>query len=136
MFAIAGGAKPLNYQNDPKINDRLKELEAKINSESPQTTQTTSPSNLKINLKTFYDKFIVWFNHLPKAGQIAIASVGLIAGLALLKTLIELISLAITLAVVGVIVYIGYQIFQSSQKSKINDITSPTYRERSDKGNF
>lgn len=106
----------MNYQNDPKINRRLEQLEAEVN---PNTPINPTPSDLNSSLKTLYGQLMAHFKRLPKAGQIVIVSVGVIAGLALLKTLVELISLAISLAVVGAIVYIGYQVFKSSQKPKI-----------------
>ncbi|MDY7024569.1 MAG: hypothetical protein SWJ54_25015, partial [Cyanobacteriota bacterium] len=65
-----------------------------------------------------YSQFLVWFKDLPTLGQAAVVVVGLAVGLTLLRTVAELISLAISLAVVGVIVYIGYQIFKSSKFSK------------------
>lgn len=104
----------MNYQDDPKVKQRLEDLESEFN----QTSFLNSQSNFSQKLKTLYNQFLTWFKDLPKVGQIIVGVVGLAAGLTLLRTVVELISLAITLAVVGVIVYIGYQFFKSSKFSK------------------
>ncbi len=104
----------MNYQDDPKVKQRLEDLEAEFN----PTSFLGSKSDFSQKLKTFYNQFLTWFQQLPKVGQIIVGVVGLAAGLTLLRTVVELISLAITLAVVGVIGYIGYQFFKSSKFSK------------------
>lgn len=110
----------MSYQDDRDVKRRLEDLEAEIGSSS-QFQPPPASANLTASLKTFYGQFIVWLKELPKAGQIVVGVVGLAAVLALLKALAELISLAIGLAVVGAIVYIGYQLFKSSKSSNLND---------------
>ncbi|ERT06136.1 hypothetical protein M595_3937 [Lyngbya aestuarii BL J] len=108
----------MSYQQDDNhVKRRLEELEAELKQPQP-VSQKSSPSDFRSTVKTLYNQFLVWFKELPKLGQAAIVVVGLAMGLTLLRTLAELISLAISLAVVGVIVYIGYQIFKSSKFSK------------------
>ncbi len=104
----------MTYQNDPKTKRRLEDLEDELNQTRPliNTDQFSEP------LKKGYQQFMTWFQELPKAGQIIVGVVGVAAGLMLLRTLVQLISLAITLAVVGIILYIGYQLFKSSKFSK------------------
>lgn len=108
----------MNYQqDDPNVKRRLEELEAELKQPQP-AGNPSSNTDFIATVKTLYNQFLVWFKDLPKLGQAAIVIVGLAMGLTLLRTIAELISLAISLAVVGVIVYIGYQIFKSSKFSK------------------
>lgn len=108
----------MNYpQDDPNVKRRLEELEAELKQPQPVSSSSSSPNFIE-TVKTLYNQFLVWFKELPKLGQAAIVVVGLAMGLTLLRTLAELISLAISLAVVGGILYIGYKIFKSSKFSK------------------
>ncbi|MEB3278192.1 MAG: hypothetical protein VKK42_04630 [Lyngbya sp.] len=108
----------MNYQQDDnQVKRRLEELEAELKQPQPVSNNTSTPNFIE-TVKTFYNQFLVWFKELPKLGQAAVVVVGLATGLTLLRTVAELISLAISLAVIGVIVYIGYQIFKSSKFSK------------------
>ncbi len=108
----------MNNQDDNYVKRRLQDLEAELNQPQPMSNSSSTPNNFIETVKTLYNQFLVWFKDLPKLGQAAVVVVGLATGLTLVRTLAELISLAISLAVVGGIVYIGYQIFKSSKFSK------------------
>lgn len=105
----------MNSHNDPNFKQKLEDLESEI----PYTPQPMREQiNLPQTVKTFYNQFLIWFKDLPQAGQIVVAVAGLATGFAVLKLAVELISMAISLAVVAVVIYIGYQFFKSSQSSK------------------
>ena len=101
----------MSYQNDPRTKRRLEDLEAELNNPQP----LINSDKFSEPLKKGYQQFLAWFQELPKAGQIVVAVVAVAAAVMLLQTLVQLISLAITLAVVGIIVYIGYQLFKASK---------------------
>lgn len=101
----------MSYQDDPKVKRKLEDLEADLHNTRP----LINSDKFSEPLKKGYQQFLGWFKDLPKVGQIVVAVVGIAAALTLLRTLVELISLAITLAVIGIIVYIGYQLFKSSK---------------------
>ena len=105
----------MNSHNDPNFKQKLEDLESEI----PYTPQPMQGQiNLPQTLKTFYNQFLIWFKDLPQVGQIIVAVAGLATGFAVLKLAVELISMVVSLAVVAVVIYIGYQFFKSSQSSK------------------
>lgn len=105
----------MNSHNEPNFKQKLEDLD----SETPYSPQPMKAnSSLPETLKTSYNQFLIWFKDLPQVGQIVVAVAGLATGFAVLKLAVELISMAISLAVVAVVIYIGYQFFKSSQSSK------------------
>ncbi|MGB3536266.1 MAG: hypothetical protein WBA13_22460 [Microcoleaceae cyanobacterium] len=101
----------MSYQNDKDVKRKLEDLEAEFH----ETQPLINSDKFSEPIKKGYQQFLVWFKDLPKIGQIVVAVLAVAAGLMLLQTVVRLISLAITLAVVGIIVYIGYQLFKSSK---------------------
>lgn len=107
----------MNYQNNFNWQQAFGELKAKLD---------RSPL-LKLNLdsypalQTFYNQFLDKFQRLPKPGQVAVFAVGAIVFLTVFNTVVQLISALITLAVVGVLIYIAYQLAISPQSSNNND---------------
>jgi hypothetical protein len=101
----------MSYQNEKDVKRKFEDLEAELHDTQPliNTDKFSEP------IKKGYQQFLVWFKDLPKTGQIVVAVLTVAAGLMLLQTVVRLISLAITLAVIGIIVYIGYQLFKSSK---------------------
>lgn len=105
--------------NQPNFNwqQALGELKAKLD---------RSPL-LKVNLdsypaaQTFYNQFLDKFQRLPKPGQVAVFVVGAIIVLTVFNTLVQLISALITLAVLGVLIYIAYKLAISPQSSNTNN---------------
>ncbi|MGF1490961.1 MAG: hypothetical protein ACFBSC_00595 [Microcoleaceae cyanobacterium] len=104
----------MSFQDDQDVKRRLEDLEAEIN-QQPVARSTQSSSK---TVKVYYQQFLSWFKDLPTAGQIVVGILGVFAGLALLKLVIQLISLAFSLAIVGGLGYIAYQIFKQTRSSK------------------
>ncbi|MGB7710207.1 MAG: hypothetical protein WBL95_11850 [Microcoleus sp.] len=107
----------MNYQNNFNWQQAFGELKAKLE---------RSPL-MKMNLdnypavQTFYNQFLNKFQSLPKPGQVAVFAVGAIIVLTVFNTVVQLISALITLAVLGVLIYIAYKLAISPQSSNNND---------------
>ncbi|MFM9266512.1 hypothetical protein [Tychonema sp. BBK16] len=107
----------MNYQNNFNWQQALGELKAKLD---------RSPL-IKINLdnypavQTFYNQFLEKFQSLPKPGQVAVFAVAAIILLTVFNTVVQLISALITLAVLGVLIYITYKLAISPNSSNTND---------------
>ena len=107
----------MNYQNNFNWQQAFGELKAKLE---------RSPL-MKMNLdhypavQTFYNQFLNKFQSLPKAGQVAVFAIGAIIVLTVFNTVVQLISALITLAVLGVLIYIAYKLAISPQSSNNND---------------
>jgi hypothetical protein len=103
-------------QNNFEIEEKLQELEKEINRTNPSEVKPESP----VTVSTVSDRFLQWFQALPKGGQVAVLIVGVIASLTLVKILVELISLSIGLGFMAVLLYLGYKLFLGSNTSNNN----------------
>jgi hypothetical protein len=107
----------MNYQNNFNWQQAFGELKAKLE---------RSPL-MKMNLdnypavQTFYNQFLNKFQRLPKPGQVAVFAVGAIIVLTVFNTVVQLIYALITLAILGVLIYIAYKLAISPQSSNNND---------------
>ena len=106
----------MNPQNNFNWQQTFASLKAKL--ERSQLINWNSPSYQGV--KTSYDRFLDKFQRLPKPGQIAVFAVGAVIVLTVFNTVVQLISAMITLAVLGVLIYIGYKL-AISPDSKTND---------------
>jgi type III secretory pathway component EscU len=96
----------MNPQNNFNLQQAFGELKAKL--ERSQLTNWNSDSYQVV--KNSYDRLLEKFQKLPKPAQVAVFAVGAIVLLTIFNTVVQLISAMITLAVIGVLVYIGYKL--------------------------
>jgi hypothetical protein len=107
----------MNPQNNFNWQQKFGEVKAKLD---------RSPL-FKLNLdnypavQTLYNQSLDRFQRLPKPGQVAVFAVGAIILLTVFNTVLQLISALITLAVLGVLIYIAYKLVISPQSSNSND---------------
>lgn len=59
-----------------------------------------------------------WFNQLSSGGKLAVGIIAAIVGFAILRSVLQLVASLISLAVLGVILYLVYRFFISSKSSK------------------
>lgn len=116
----------MNPQNQSDWERKLQELEVEIyqtpsnssmsNSE-PQNPQTnfskTSPQLQKLWLQVRN-----WFNNLPKGGKAIALLVAIVVGFSLLRTVLQLISALIGMAILGVLLYAAYKFFIAPPSSQ------------------
>lgn len=126
----------MNQQNSPTDwEKRLEELEAEVNASSKTNQKTSaeqdyvspsspaSPVNAKSGEFTNKVQGITlqvrrWFDQLPIVGKVIVVAVGFGIGLSLLKTVFQLITSLLTLAIIGALGYVGYQVFISPKKNQ------------------
>jgi hypothetical protein len=96
----------MNPPNDPKVKTKIPE----VFPADPVTKSSIIPKDLINSLKNTYQHLQLWFQALPAWGQIGLVIGGAVVALNVLKTVMQLISLSITLAILGVIIYFGYKI--------------------------
>jgi hypothetical protein len=107
----------MNSQNNFNWQQAFGELKAKL--ERSQLVNLNADSYQAV--KTSYNRLLDKFQKLPKPGQVAVFAVGAIVLLTVFNTVVQLISAMITLAVLGVLIYIGYKLAISPDSSKTND---------------
>ncbi|BBD66419.1 hypothetical protein NIES4072_63120 [Nostoc commune NIES-4072] len=106
----------MNPQREEDLQRRLNKLEAEINS-SPEVVpqpqkQTEASIFTKFNLQL--ERFQIWFNSLSGTKKLVVSGVTVLVGLAMLQAVFKLVASVISLALLAVLVYVGYKIFVSS----------------------
>ena len=105
----------MNSQPEQDVDRRLEQLESELN--SPRSTLPVSQSQtseriqkdtpIQPQLKRVFN----WFNSLPSWGKLTVIGVGAIVGIAILRAVLSLVAAAISLSVLGVLLYLAYQFF-------------------------
>ncbi len=107
----------MNPEDHRRLERQLENLEAELNQQKlQQSSFDTSQS-----IQSLYSQFIIWYQGLTRVGQVAVIVGGALIGLSLVSTVVKLISLALNLAVLGVIVYVAYKFFLAPQATNNND---------------
>ena len=107
----------MNPQNNFKWQQAFAELKAKL--ERSALIKQNPDSYLAVG--TFYNQLFDKFQRLPKPGQVAAFALGSIIVLTVFNSVVQLISALMTLAVLGVLIYIAYKLAISPQSSNTND---------------
>lgn len=105
----------MKENNQERLQQKLKEIEAQLKSDSP-LKPTPELSN---SLKSFYEQVLTWYKGLPTWGKGGTMIVGLMLSLSVFRTVLNLINLGMTLAVIGVGGYFAYKLFLASESSNI-----------------
>ena len=107
----------MNPQNNFKWQQAFGELKAKL--ERSSLIKQNSDSYQAVG--TFYNQLLDKFQRLPKPGQVVAFAAGSIIVLTVFNSVVQLISALMTLAVLGVLIYIAYKLAISPQSSNTND---------------
>jgi len=121
----------MNQPNSPTDwEKRLQELEAEVNASGQQQDQTTqqdsvSPSSPAGSESGQFSRRVQgvalqvrrWFDQLPLLGKVIVGAVAVGISLSLLKTVFQLITSVLTLAIIGALGYVAYQVFIGSKNN-------------------
>jgi hypothetical protein len=114
----------MNQPHNQDYNRRLEELEAELESErSSATGQTPIGQRFQryINrehTQAAIEKTRQWFNRLPTSGKVTVAVVAVLVGFSVLASILQLVASLVALAILGVILYLVYKFFISSESSQ------------------
>ncbi|MBE9123420.1 MULTISPECIES: hypothetical protein [Microcoleaceae] len=103
----------MNPQNKFNLQQAIAQLKAKVERSS---LIQQNPDSYQA-LGTFYNQFLDKFQKLPKPGQVAVFAVGAIVVLTVFNSIVQLISALMSLAVLGVLIYIAYKLAISADSS-------------------
>ncbi len=103
----------MKENNQERLQQKLKEIEAQLKSDSP-LKPTPELSN---SVKSLYEQVLIWYKGLPSWGKGGTMIVGLMLSLSVFRTILNLINLGMTLAVIGVGGYFAYQLLLASESS-------------------
>ncbi len=114
----------MNHQENQDNERRLQELELELEKEplpsiDTQTGQPIQPmSNRSQQLTTVFNQLANWFNNLPSAAKVAVMIIAALLGFSILRSVLQLLASLISLAILGVILYLVYKFFVTSQSLK------------------
>lgn len=103
----------MKENNQERIKQKLQEIESQLKSDS-RLKPTPELSN---SVQSLYNQLLIWYKGLPTWGKGGTILVGLMLSLSLLRTVLNLINLSMTLAVIGVGGYFAYKLFFASESS-------------------
>jgi len=107
----------MNPQPEEDLQHRLEKLEAEINTSSevvPQPQEQKQTSQPGANLNLYLKRFQSWFNSLSGTKKWIVSGVTVLVGFAMVQAVFKLVASVISLAVLAVLVYVGYKFFVSS----------------------
>ncbi|AFZ21637.1 hypothetical protein Mic7113_6037 [Allocoleopsis franciscana PCC 7113] len=114
----------MNPQENPDYERRLQELEAELNKDKPLPSVEMpfrQPLERYINrsqIESSRNRVLNWFNSLPKPGKVAVVAIAVIVGASLFLSLLRLVASLISLAILGVILYLVYKFFVTPPSPK------------------
>lgn len=114
----------MSFSERDDIQSKLDEMEADLN----QKTVTSSTDNSQPTLPQFeidpspqvrdwIDKTKNTFNSLPKFGKVAVAIGGVWLSFSIVGAVLHVVSSVFTLAAIGLLLYVGYRLFGSSESN-------------------
>ncbi|MGB5963614.1 MAG: hypothetical protein WBG73_23460 [Coleofasciculaceae cyanobacterium] len=113
----------MNPQENQDPQRRLQELEKEINQENLKAVGTRIGQQLQQNLdspqlSSTFNQVANWFKSLPSVAKVAVAIVAALMGISLLSSIMKLVAAVISLAILGVILYLGYKYLILPQSPK------------------
>lgn len=112
----------MNPQPEEDWQRRLQQIEAEINStsvdfEEPREKNQKSPST-SLNVKPRLGQLQLWFKNLNTPAKLIVVGVGLVLGFAMLQAVAKLVASLISVALLALLVYLGYKFFVSGSLDK------------------
>ena len=115
----------MNPQENRDYDRRLQELETELEKDKPLLSPETQPGQLEerpVNdsqpAQSVLNQFTTWFNSLPSAGKVAVVALAAILGFSLLRSVLQLVASLISLAILGVLLYLVYKFFVAPRSSQ------------------
>jgi hypothetical protein len=110
----------MNSQPEEDLQRRLQNLEAEIKSTGVNTqgpkAQTPITSFFKWNL--YLERCRIWFNSLSTIKKLAVTGIVMLLTVWMVQTVFALVASVISLAMLAVLVYLGYKFFIANRKAK------------------
>ncbi|WP_017653361.1 hypothetical protein [Fortiea contorta] len=106
----------MNPESEQELQRRLKQLEAEIKSSS---TEDPRLQTLLGSLEAQIRRSLDWVKSLSTTKRLAVFGIAALVGIFLLQTVLKLVASVISMALLAVLVYLGYKFFvSSSQENK------------------
>jgi hypothetical protein len=111
----------MNPQPEEDLKRRLENLEAEINTSYviPPSQKRVKPSQFGFaSFEPHLVRFVTWFNNLSVVRKVIVSGAALLLGFAILQAVLKLVAAAISLALLAILVYLGYKFLVSNNSQK------------------
>jgi hypothetical protein len=109
----------MNPQREEDLQRRLQKLEAEINTSPGEVSQVQeqkqTPQSGFADFNLHLERVRLWFNSLSGTKKLVFSGVAVILGFAILQAVFKLVASVISLAVLALLVYLGYKFFVSNK---------------------
>jgi hypothetical protein len=105
----------MNEKTEKNWQDNWQDSTEKVGFDYPSGS---SDMNWVRSADIYYQQFLGWFGNLPQIGQIGVLLAAALGALMLLRIVVQLISLAISLVLLGGLGFIGYKLLMASKSVK------------------
>lgn len=104
----------MTHPSEDELQQRLRQLEAEIKSKAVNDTQSQNSQFGVSNFNSQLMRLRNWFDGLSGTNKLIVVGVSALIGFGVLQTVLRLVASVISLAVLAVLVYVGYKFFVSS----------------------
>ncbi len=115
----------MNGQTEENLNEyRLQKLVAETDSDDIEVATLPILPTSKLShpgVALYTSKFINWFWYLPTLSKLVVIVVGFLLGFVILQTALKLIALAMSMALLAGLVYLGYKFIVAGNSSQIKE---------------
>lgn len=111
----------MNPQPEEDLKRRLEKLETEI-----YTSYVSTPSQKRVksfefgfaSLEFHLVRFVTWFNNLSVVKKLIVCGAVFLLGFAILQAVLKLVAAALSLALLAILVYLGYKFLVSHNSQK------------------
>lgn len=108
----------MSTESERELQQRLQQLEAEVKGASVPDYQVQKMTNTDgsgfTSANIHVERIVTWFKSLSKTAQVVVLAAGFFMTLAIVQALFKLVTAAISLAMLSVLVYLGYKFFVSN----------------------
>ena len=111
----------MNPQPEEDLKRRLEKLEAEINTPFVVTRSQKRVKPSEFGFASFEPqlvRLVTWFNNLSVVKKLIVSGAALLLGFAILQAVLKLVAAAISLALLAILVYLGYKFLVSNNSQK------------------
>ncbi len=115
----------MNPQENRDYDRKLQELEAQLDKDRTLQSVESQPgqplqrhTNNSKPERSVLNQVFNWYNSLPTVGRVAVVIVAAVVGFSILRSVLQLVASLISLAILGVILYLVYKFFVTPQSPK------------------
>ncbi len=110
----------MNSSKDRNWQRKIEQIETELHTEEVKTETVRPHREIDITnqIEGWLNSAKIWFDRLPQSGKLAVGIAGVMMGFSVLNSLLHLISSLVSIAILGLILYLGYRYLITSKETK------------------